>query len=222
MLTGRRCESLRKFRLPGVRVVLLAQQAHVIPQREQSLEDPACLVVVPATRECTASNCNRKTRLAGGSPRVTARVDSGQEAVGSRVAADVSIVPVTADRSRDEAREGSVSSSRPRPKAVNGRRVESGESLSRTSARIAPRIARQLRPPLRPNFSTAATERSNATHAMTVEWVKCRRGRGPPRSRRPVPSNPFEKSHQGQLHAPGSSLGGSPRRASEQDVHHSP
>ena len=175
-------------RRPGLRVVLLGQQADVVAQRQQPLEQRgAPRRGGPAGRRLSASQKvqARKAPSPGGRPSTARpRVVAQHEAVVASGRAR-SPRPCRARAGRSAGRKPTSGiSSRLASSCFDAVGLDEGARARRRSPcaqtsrvdRVAQRRASGRPGPRRPNCSTALTARSKATQAITLEWVKCRRG----------------------------------------------
>ena len=171
-----------------LRVVLLREQAERrCAARAAARTSRSLRRARPAsTRLSTNQNEQRKNAPSpGGSPSTRTPSRRGGSAARSRRRAVRGARPracrARADRRRQEPESGIVSrlaSTRLRAVVLDERAQLLVAALLEHLGRGSRRGTRRQRSaaPLRPNCSTALTPRSNATHAITFEWTKWRRG----------------------------------------------
>ena len=182
-------ERLREVADAGgrARVVLLGQQPDIVAQRQQPLEQLARLVAAADQREVVGQpeRARRNAPSPGGSPSTPSRRRSCSAARSRRSSSSRSIASTVPRTRGSSARQEADQRDHQQARVELARAVVLGERAcaprrspaSQTSAWISSRSARQRSTgPSRPNSSTALTARSNATHAITFECVKCRRG----------------------------------------------
>ena len=175
---------------PAPRVVLLGEQADVVAQRQQPLEQRVARRRVRPlqARSCRpARRCRRGTRPrppAGRRRRRRRSVARDEAVVASASRSIAATVPTHArvvgrqeadQRDHQQAgvelastRRTAMNVLRARVEAARGRPRRGSRSRSRRQRVDRARRGRSARPP--------STARSNATQAMTFECVKCRRG----------------------------------------------
>ena len=173
---------------PVVRVVFLGKQTDVVAQRPEAARTArAPRRIVPASHNCRpARSCKPGTRLLPAAGRRSA-LRCRSAARGHFARACVRLLQQCLGRAGRRAAEsppsGSAAGWRREPWRRTTEQRRSPPDQSR--ARILPdglrrgRMRQRSSGPSRPNSSIERTARSNATQAITFEWVKCFR---PPRT----------------------------------------